>query len=48
VAAASRRHRTRELTGGEVTRLAQCSGMSPEPGFREFIARLVKTKAGGR
>jgi len=30
VAAASRRHRTRELTGGEVTRLRQCSGMFPE------------------
>jgi hypothetical protein len=30
VAAASRRHRTRELTGGEVTRLGERSGMSPE------------------
>src|SRR5215204_6853113 len=30
VAAASRRHRTRELTGGEVTGLGQCLGMSPD------------------
>jgi hypothetical protein len=32
VAAASRRHRTRELTGGEVTRLRECAGMHPDVG----------------
>ena len=30
MAAASRRHRTRELTGGEVTRLGQRSAIHPE------------------
>jgi chitin disaccharide deacetylase len=39
-------HCNRRGTPVEGADVAQCSGMSPEPRFREFIARLVITKAG--
>lgn len=39
MAAASRRHRTRELTGGEVTRLGHRAGMSLERLGRERVLR---------
>src|SRR5919204_5009000 len=43
VAAASRRHRTRALTGGEVTRLGQRSGMSPER--KQYSRRRLRREA---
>jgi hypothetical protein len=41
VAAASRRHRTHELTGGEVTRLCRRRGMPPEAASCAYVLRKL-------